>query len=265
MALGILAVIIVGEIATPYGLRFELLRLIERSAGASPLNFFLGGFLTSAAITLTGLGFGVVGLLYTMPAFALAPSARGWLRWLALPLWCFLDVFLVRSFWMLSVVRSALPPTLHDHVWEALMVVTLGMSLVLIGLCTGKFRLFIILTGAATASTVYATFMPVQTHYIRGTVIRWISTQGISLEIWPFPFSEFWWSAVAFHVSAAFVLFHWALRERALARRTDCCPKCQYALVGIRSDVCPECGHTLESAPSPIEQREMGEGGVRAT
>lgn len=241
---------VLAEVLTPFGVRFELLRLIERTAGAFPLYFFLTAFLTSAAGTLTALGFGFVGLLYCLPAFALTPVARGWLRWLVLPVWCVLDVFLVRSLWMSSFLRSVLPVALRDHTFDLQRAVALGMSVVLIGLCIKRLRPFLILSAIAAATVAYSMFVPERSYYIDGEIVRTVSTQGISMAAWRYPFSEFFWSAIVFHVAGAFVLFRWALRERAREVQADRCTTCNYALAGIQSDVCPECGESIRPPES---------------
>lgn len=254
------------EAFSPYGLRFELLRAINANTHPrSTATLVAASTIAIYSISVTiYVSYGVLALLYLLPAFWLAPRERLTSRFVLMPAWCVAETAVLNSPWAYQAYDALATPIGLRQYYEFLPILIAGSGhFVLLWIATKSLRIpitLVILLAVAAAWSVapvlgYLSLGP------RGS----IEMNSHSIEFPGAAVFAIAWHVFVIHGVMTIVLIVWALRERERVRQTDRCAECGYSLVGIRAVRCPECGHALPSAPSPIEQREMGEGGVRAT
>jgi hypothetical protein len=232
----------IGEILSPLGLRYELLRVIaDRTPSTSGL-----ANLAASTIALVGmntyvyLSFGVLSLLYLLPAFWLAPRQRTVIRFVIIPLWCMIESFVLYSPWsFLLAQRMSGSLGLPYYEYAPCLVAVIGHAM-LLWIATGRVRIgaiFLSLMAGAIAWDIAAPWFRVPLNYgvVHSVTTREITFQNAAFMALP-------WCFLLIHGVMAFVMIRWALRERRRATSTTACRACGYSLEGITSNICPECG-----------------------
>ncbi len=253
----------IGEILSPLGLRYEMLRVVaEHTPSTSSWALLLASWLALAGQNVhLYTSWGIVALLYLYPAFWLAPRDRTVLRFFVIPAWCVIESVFVYSPW--SYLFADRLASAAGFPWLAATIPTLSAAIVhaaLLWFATRQLSIPLTLLALIALSLTWDSVAPWgQIQLIPGVPVvfsfRDVEFRGASI-------SAVSWSFMIIHGVMAFVIIRWALQERRRATDPLACKACGYSLEGITSNICPECG---VSAPSPVSRSEMGEGRVRAT
>jgi hypothetical protein len=232
----------IGELLSPFGLRYELLRLIaERTPSTSGLAILVASTIALVGMnTYVYISFGVLSLLYLLPAFWIAPRQRTVTRFILIPLWCVIESLVLYSPWsFLLASHMAGSLSLPHYEYAPCLVAAIGHAL-LLWIATDRVRIgviFLSLMAAAIAWDIAAPWFRVPLNYgvVHSFTTREITFQNAAFMALP-------WCFLLIHGVMAFVMIRWALRERRRATSTTACTACGYSFEGIASNICPECG-----------------------
>jgi hypothetical protein len=237
-------ILAIGELLSPLGLRYEVLRLIaERTPSQSGK-----AILVASTIAIVGMNayvyvsFGVLSLLYLLPAFWIAPRQRTVVRFILIPLWCVIESFALYSpwFWIIaSHAQNAFGFGYHEYIPVSIAVI--GHA-ILLWTATGRVYIAVTLLGVIAASVVWNVAAPWFRVPLNYGVLHSLTTHEISFQ--NAAFMALPWCFLLIHGMMAFVMIRWALRERRRASDPHACHACGYSLEGITSNICPECGGT---------------------
>jgi len=255
LGIPILLALAIGEFLAPHGLRYEGLRLLAESTHSTN-----GAAIRAASwLALTGLNlhvytsWGVVALLYLLPAFWLAPREKRFLRLVIIPLWCVIESVMLYSPWSFlladRIASSVGQPALTAVVPPAAAVV---VHAILLWLATGSRRIPLTLVALFTVALVWEELAPWSGFGPFASLPVVITFRAIELPgAGVFAVS---WSCIILHGVMAWLLLRWGLRERARAMNPHACISCGYSLENLSAPRCPECGAD-RSAPSPVHER----------
>lgn len=264
LALLLLAVLLAIEVWSAHGVLYEFYRLLaENTSSTSNIALLAASALELIVLNLLYPSFGIWALGYLLAAFWLARRERRLVRFVAVPAWCFAETFIIYSPWsfeLSSGIAGAFNSSISGYIPVAIAMVVHAWIL---WLATRSRRVPIIFLGIIVLAFLWDVLLPDRTRALNFGLLEAIGWRTIVIRgarTWFVPVS-----LLIIHVTMCGVMIDWALRDRRQPDLSTECGSCGYSRAGLMADVCPECGHKLQSAPSPIEQREMGEGGVRAT
>ncbi len=222
-------VVLAALVLAGFDMQGALLTAIYNAFGGDAPNWYVVHIQAGHWISLRAPTYGLISLLYFLPALAIAPFRIPWWKYALVVIWALVHPLLLWYRLVLSPLATLLP---NDPGALILAQCVHELSTVfLLWLITRSRRVFLLSLAATIAVNSISYGLTVAPGLLATT--PWVNLTDSIL-------------GPAWHLAIAATLLGWAISARLSANPPQC-PQCGYHLRFIASPRCPECGQTLRA------------------